>query len=216
MAALANRTSLLQLYVRQQWHPVAATLTDSSLVLVMRSEDQVSKLQLPEAALSSAKSPSYDNINYRNGNAELSPRLTEGIVSPNSSCTDGEDSVHFFTADSPLPGVRPESEFPSEIITGQRRVVRVVKEDNGLGISIKGGRENKMPIIVSKIFKGLSADKTKQLYVGDAVLSVNGQDLRHASHDEAVGCLKNAGKVVELEGQYLLVVILPKKCFLSN
>lgn len=211
MAALANRTSLLQLYVRQQWHPVAATLTDSSLVLVMRSEDQVSKLQLPEAALSSAKSPSYDNINYHNGNAELSPRLTEGIVSPNSSCTDGEDSVHFFTADSPLPGVRPESEFPSEIITGQRRVVRVVKEDNGLGISIKGGRENKMPIIVSKIFKGLSADKTKQLYVGDAVLSVNGQDLRHASHDEAVGCLKNAGKVVELEGQYLLVVILPKK-----
>jgi len=38
------------------------------------------------------------------------------------------------------------------------------------------------------------------LYVGDAILSVNHQDLSNASHDEAVNALKKAGKVVELEG----------------
>lgn len=57
-----------------------------------------------------------------------------------------------------------------------------------------------MPILISKIFKGMAADKTEQLFVGDAILSVNNDDLREASHDEAVKALKRAGKVVELEG----------------
>jgi len=94
-------------------------------------------------------------------------------------------------------------------LAGQKRTVRVVKEDNnGLGISIKGGRENKMPILISKIFKGMAADKTNQLYVGDAVLSVNGEDLKEATHDEAVKALKRAGKSVDLEGIFVAVVLL--------
>ncbi|KAJ8878400.1 hypothetical protein PR048_018978 [Dryococelus australis] len=89
-----------------------------------------------------------------------------------------------------------------ESVANQKRLVRVVKSDNnGLGISIKGGKENKMPILISKIFKGMAADQTEQLYVGDAILSVNGEDLRDATHDEAVKALKRAGKVVELEGR---------------
>lgn len=87
-------------------------------------------------------------------------------------------------------------------VANQKRIVRVVKSDNnGLGISIKGGKENKMPILISKIFKGMAADATEQLYVGDAILAVNGEDLREATHDEAVKALKRAGKVVELEGE---------------
>lgn len=89
-------------------------------------------------------------------------------------------------------------------VANQKRIVRVVKSDNnGLGISIKGGKENKMPILISKIFKGMAADATEQLYVGDAILAVNGEDLREATHDEAVKALKRAGKVVELEGKWL-------------
>ena len=35
-----------------------------------------------------------------------------------------------------------------------KRAVKVTKEaGQGLGISIKGGKENKMPILISKIFK---------------------------------------------------------------
>ena len=47
----------------------------------------------------------------------------------------------------------------------------------------------------------MAADKTEKLYVGDAILAVNGEDLRDATHDEAVKALKNAGKTVELEGK---------------
>ena len=91
-----------------------------------------------------------------------------------------------------------------EAIAGKKRIVRVVKTENsGLGISIKGGRENRMPILISKIFKGMAADQTGQLFVGDAILSVNGDwDLREATHDEAVKALKSAGNIVELEGNH--------------
>lgn len=58
-----------------------------------------------------------------------------------------------------------------------------------------------MPILISKIFKGLAADQTEALYVGDAILSVNGYDLREATHDEAVQALKKTGKEVILEGK---------------
>ncbi|KAF2976360.1 hypothetical protein EK904_011352 [Melospiza melodia maxima] len=58
-----------------------------------------------------------------------------------------------------------------------------------------------MPILISKIFKGLAADQTQALYVGDAILAVNGTDLRDATHDEAVQALKRAGKEVLLEAQ---------------
>jgi len=118
--------------------------------------------------------------------------------------TDGGDAVQ------QMNGSRVSDVDVPDSLAGQKRTVRVVKEDNnGLGISIKGGRENKMPILISKIFKGMAADKTNQLYVGDAVLSVNGEDLKDATHDEAVKVLKRAGKFVDLEG---LVVVFIMFC----
>lgn len=40
----------------------------------------------------------------------------------------------------------------------------------GLGLSIKGGSEHKLPILISKIYKDQAADQTGQLFVGDAVI----------------------------------------------
>lgn len=109
--------------------------------------------------------------------------------------------------DSPETGARTSGadspERVPEAIANRKRCVRVVKQDvGGLGISIKGGKENKMPILISKIFKGLAADQTHALYVGDAILAVNGVNLRDATHDEAVQGLKKAGRVVTLEGRW--------------
>lgn len=59
-----------------------------------------------------------------------------------------------------------------------------------------------MPILISKIFRGMAADSAKKLYVGDAILSVNGEELRDATHEEAVRALKRAGRVVDLEGTW--------------
>lgn len=110
---------------------------------------------------------------------------------------------------SPTNDENPSTNLPTtsltpDTITSQKRTVKIVKPDNtGLGISIKGGKENRMPILISKIFPNMPADQTGQLYVGDAILSVNGKDLQHVSHEEAVQILKKAGREVELEVRYL-------------
>ncbi|CAN9499508.1 unnamed protein product [Ophioblennius macclurei] len=99
-----------------------------------------------------------------------------------------------------------QGEFPVSLDGSSEAVrkVRVVKQESGgLGISIKGGRENRMPILISKIFPGLAADQSRALRVGDAILSVNGNDLREATHDLAVQALKKAGKEVTLEVKYI-------------
>ncbi|PIO73652.1 PDZ/DHR/GLGF domain protein [Teladorsagia circumcincta] len=56
----------------------------------------------------------------------------------------------------------------------------------------KGGAENaqKMPIVISKIFPGMPADKSGQLYVGDAIVEINGEPVEGRSHDEVVEMLK--------------------------
>lgn len=54
--------------------------------------------------------------------------------------------------------------------------------------------------VFSKIFKGMAADQTGELFVGDVILSVNGENLTDATHDEAVRALKRAGRVVDLQG----------------
>ena len=41
------------------------------------------------------------------------------------------------------------------------------------------------------------------MYVGDAILAVNGEDLRNATHDEAVRVLKRAGRLVVLDVKFL-------------
>ena len=46
-----------------------------------------------------------------------------------------------------------------------------------------------MPILISEIHEGQPADRCKGLFIGDAILSVNGIDLRNAKHSEAVQIL---------------------------
>lgn len=44
--------------------------------------------------------------------------------------------------------------------------------NSGLGLSIKGGAEHRLPILISKIYKDQAADTTGQLFVGDAIIKV--------------------------------------------
>ncbi|XP_010620990.1 LOW QUALITY PROTEIN: gamma-2-syntrophin [Fukomys damarensis] len=73
----------------------------------------------------------------------------------------------------------------------------------GLGLSIKGGAEHRVPVVISKIFKDQAADRSGMLFVGDAVLQVNGIHVEHATHGEVVHLLRNAGAEVTITVAYL-------------
>lgn len=54
-----------------------------------------------------------------------------------------------------------------DAITDEVRTVRIAKSsDTNFGISVKGGKENDMPVFISKIFKDMPADFSGQLHVG--------------------------------------------------
>ncbi|KAL8195134.1 UNVERIFIED_CONTAM: Beta-2-syntrophin [Gekko kuhli] len=126
--------------------------------------------------------------------APPSPPPPPGLASASPSCSPGRGSCR-----SP-PSSPPPSSSPGSPPGGVRRVRVVKAEAGGLGISIKGGRENRMPVLISRIFPGLAAERCGALRLGDAILAVNGIDLRDATHDQAVQALKRAGREVLLEG----------------
>ncbi|CRK92898.1 CLUMA_CG006233, isoform A [Clunio marinus] len=85
---------------------------------------------------------------------------------------------------------------PSE---SKQRMVQITRQmEGGLGLSIKGGAEHKLPILISRIYKNQPADRTGQLFVGDAIIKVNGEFITACNHDDAVNILRNAGDMVVL------------------
>lgn len=84
----------------------------------------------------------------------------------------------------------------------------------GLGLSIKGGAEHKLPILISRIYKDQAADLTGQLFVGDAVIKVNGEYITACPHDDAVNILRNAGDLVVLTVKHYRAAtpFLQKQC----
>jgi len=46
----------------------------------------------------------------------------------------------------------------------------VARKNGSLGISVKGGQENSLPILISRIPEGGAAYHTKRLFVGDAII----------------------------------------------
>lgn len=73
---------------------------------------------------------------------------------------------------------------------GKVRHVKLVKESNeGLGISITGGREHGVPILISEIHPGQPAERCGELSIGDTILAVNGISLKNVKHNDAVRVL---------------------------
>ncbi|XP_050708625.1 Golgi-associated PDZ and coiled-coil motif-containing protein-like isoform X2 [Eriocheir sinensis] len=93
---------------------------------------------------------------------------------------------------------------PSKQQQQQGRIVNLHKASNeGLGISITGGREHGVPVLISVIHPDTPASRCGRLFVGDAILAVNDMPLKEASHAEAVQVLSEQEGIVKLEVMYV-------------
>ncbi|CAI5773458.1 disks large homolog 2 isoform X3 [Podarcis lilfordi] len=86
-------------------------------------------------------------------------------------------------------------------VEGEPRKVVLHKGSTGLGFNIVGGEDGE-GIFVSFILAGGPADLSGELQRGDQILSVNGIDLRGATHEQAAAALKGAGQTVTIIAQY--------------
>ncbi|KAL0970758.1 hypothetical protein UPYG_G00246930 [Umbra pygmaea] len=99
---------------------------------------------------------------------------------------------------SPIPhGMMGDDDIPSR----EARRVCIHRGSTGLGFNIVGGEDGE-GIFISFILAGGPADLSGELHKGDQIMSVNGVDLRHATHEQAAAALKNAGQTVTIIAQY--------------
>ncbi|XP_012824598.1 disks large homolog 3 isoform X5 [Xenopus tropicalis] len=108
----------------------------------------------------------------------------------------------------PPPQVTPSRFSPvprhmlgEEDFTREPRKIILHKGSTGLGFNIVGGEDGE-GIFVSFILAGGPADLSGELRRGDRILSVNGVNLRSATHEQAAAALKRAGQTVTIVAQY--------------
>ncbi|XP_050977145.1 disks large homolog 2 isoform X16 [Labeo rohita] len=130
----------------------------------------------------------------------FSPAMENHIPSPGNNGT--------LEYKSSLPPISPGRYSPlpkhllgEEDINREPRKIVLHKGSTGLGFNIVGGEDGE-GIFVSFILAGGPADLSGELRRGDQILSVNGIDLRGATHEQAAAALKGAGQTVTIIAQY--------------
>ncbi|XP_060762434.1 discs large homolog 1-like protein isoform X16 [Neoarius graeffei] len=91
----------------------------------------------------------------------------------------------------------PKTPHGDNDITREPRKVVLHRGATGLGFNIVGGEDGE-GIFISFILAGGPADLSGELRKGDRLVSVNGVDLRSATHEQAAAALKNAGQTVTI------------------
>uniref|UniRef100_A0A9J8BMI9 Discs, large homolog 2 (Drosophila) n=1 Tax=Cyprinus carpio carpio TaxID=630221 RepID=A0A9J8BMI9_CYPCA len=133
--------------------------------------------------------PVYSTVNKLSDRAP-SPRLYSPVEFDKSPMHSIPHFPHYHA------GLLPDFE-----ITREPRKIVLHKGSTGLGFNIVGGEDGE-GIFVSFILAGGPADLSGELRRGDQILSVNGIDLRGATHEQAAAALKGAGQTVTIIAQY--------------
>uniref|UniRef100_A0A673HKW2 Disks large homolog 1 n=1 Tax=Sinocyclocheilus rhinocerous TaxID=307959 RepID=A0A673HKW2_9TELE len=120
----------------------------------------------------------------------------ENHISPSSYLSQPLPPVH-----SGLYSPTPKTTVGDDDVTREPRKVVLHRGSTGLGFNIVGGEDGE-GIFISFILAGGPADLCGALKKGDRLVSVNGIDLRSATHEQAAAALKNAGQAVTIVAQY--------------
>ncbi|XP_068599723.1 inaD-like protein [Brachionichthys hirsutus] len=102
--------------------------------------------------------------------------------------------VESWSADTDAPAAEPEGPQP--------RSISLEKGSEGLGFSVVGGfgsPHGDLPIYVKTVFSKGAAAVDGRLKRGDQILTVNGESLQGASHEQAVAVLKKQRGSVTLD-----------------
>ncbi|XP_076223884.1 MAGUK family member discs large 1 isoform X8 [Nomia melanderi] len=130
------------------------------------------------------------------------PRKQNGSVSAlenNSTLPYSQESRH--ASSLALHGAATPRAVSQEDVSREVRTVVLNKGSSGLGFNIVGGEDGE-GIFISFILAGGPADLSGELRRGDQIVSVNGINLRTATHEEAAAALKGTGQTVTIVVQY--------------
>ena len=110
----------------------------------------------------------------------------EGVITNEDNLEESEDDYEDFEEDS-----------DDSYHTHTRLVYLVRHPQRGLGLSIAGGSDYSLPVIVVEIQPDSTADVSQNIYIGDQIISVNDVPINDTtSHHDALRLLSECGDQV--------------------
>ncbi|XP_074918731.1 tyrosine-protein phosphatase non-receptor type 3 isoform X1 [Chelonoidis abingdonii] len=168
------------------------------------SDSEFSQNRSPRRRSSEQESPKnvLENSPAQNCLTHTSPialsQSPNGVSNFSGSCPlDGVDKQFLETYDNVTKGSVTEDSSQyycdkNEVIDGDLLLVRITPDEDGkFGFNLKGGVDQKMPLVVSRITPGSSADTCiPKLNEGDQIVLINGRDISEHTHDQVVMFIK--------------------------
>ena len=186
---------------------LAAGFYEYELVIKRGSRDL--GLSVSEGSSSGQEHGIYiSNIAADSASAEYEElRLGDRIMEANKvlfsslSQQSAADQLSTFTGDIELVLRRYTESKPA--VDRKICVVGLTKLNGSFGFTIKGGTDTQIVsghdgVFISKMFKNGAAEKTGQLSAGDRIISVNGSNIEHVKHDDAVKVLGSSGEHIHI------------------
>ncbi|KAL0132118.1 hypothetical protein PUN28_000112 [Cardiocondyla obscurior] len=162
---------------------------DRVVLLVSKTESGTIPPPPPPIATNNSLSPQP-----RKQNGSVSAMENNTVAAPYS-----QESRH--ASSLALHGSGIPRAVSQEDVSREVRTVVLNKGSSGLGFNIVGGEDGE-GIFISFILAGGPADLSGELRRGDQILTVNGINLRTATHEEAAAALKGTGQTVTIVVQY--------------
>lgn len=195
---LAGRIQQLQLFGRDMKTEIRNKLWRQleAEILLQRHKTVVRACRINSSYQQQQRLNNHNNQHNHNNNNKHNNNINNIMVNG-----DGETAAAAAAAATSTTGQEAAAALRDQPVI---RTVTVTREPGeGLGMSVTGGREHGVPILISELEADGPAARTNQLYVGDAILAVNRVDLRQAGHKEAVALLSAHPGDVTLEVQFL-------------
>ncbi|XP_049821395.1 disks large 1 tumor suppressor protein-like isoform X4 [Aethina tumida] len=163
-------------------------------------EDAVTTLKTTQDRVVLVVAKPESAFNAPASDTSYSPQLSTKASHQYAESVHSVHSVHSSNLALHHPPSTPRA-VSHEDITRDVRTVVLQKGTSGLGFNIVGGEDGE-GIFVSFILAGGPADLCGELKRGDQILSVNGVNLRNATHEEAAQALKGTSNTVNIVVQY--------------
>ncbi|GAB5575593.1 tyrosine-protein phosphatase non-receptor type 4 isoform X10 [Prionailurus iriomotensis] len=162
----------------------SSTQANSIVLESSPSQETPGDGQPPALPPKQSKKNSWNQIHYSHSQQDLENHINETFDVPSS----------------------PEKSTPNGGIPQDNLVlIRMKPDENGrFGFNVKGGYDQKMPVIVSRVAPGTPADLcVPRLNEGDQVVLINGRDIAEHTHDQVVlfikaSCERHSGELVLL------------------
>ncbi|XP_049745109.1 tyrosine-protein phosphatase non-receptor type 4 isoform X8 [Elephas maximus indicus] len=162
----------------------SSTQANSIVLESSPSQETPGDEQPPALPPKQSKKNSWSQIHYSHSQQDLENHSDETFDVPSS----------------------PEKSTPNGGIPHDNLVlIRMKPDENGrFGFNVKGGYDQKMPVIVSRVAPGTPADLcVPRLNEGDQVVLINGRDIAEHTHDQVVmfikaSCERHSGELVLL------------------